>query len=258
MLKALYTSEQDIPEQFKELYSETSEGFVLTGIEDKDYKAKVDEFRQSNINLKKAQEEMNAKLEQFKGVDPEEYKKLKAQIEEGEEKKLIDDGKIEELLNQRTDRMRQEYADKIAKLESMANEAVERENGYKLKLNRITVDDAIQRAVQEVGKVRQGAMTDILHRAANTWTVEEDGKLVGKNPNGDILYGKDGKDPMSPREWATSLMTDASYLFESNSGGSARGSGITTTATGRVIDGSDKETMSRNIEAIARGEVAVR
>ncbi len=57
----------------------------------------------------------NAKLElqklqkQFEGIDPEIVKKVFAQIDQDEEAKLIAEGKVNEVIQKRTEKMREEH-----------------------------------------------------------------------------------------------------------------------------------------------------
>jgi len=46
---------------------------------------------------------------------------------------------------------------------------------------------------------------------------------VAVDANGDILFGKDGKTPLSPEEWADSLKETAPHLFPRAEGTGAGG-----------------------------------
>lgn len=254
-LKALVEKIEDVEEQFRPLYEETENGWVFVGLDDKDFKSKIDEFRTTNIEKKKELEEV---LKKFEGVDPEEYRAIKKRMEEESDNQLIEKGKIDELLNQRTERMRQEYTDKVAKLEERTKKAEEDSKLYRAKLNKITVNDAITSAVSEVGVAKRSAMADILNRAGSTWSITDKGELVAKNSAGDTLYGKDGKDPLTPKEWAMTLLAEASHLFEPNEGGQARGSNSAPVPGSRIISSQDEKAFGANLEAIAKGEIQVR
>ena len=61
-------------------------------------------------------------------------------------------------------------------------------------------------------------MGDILARGRKVWHLDETGNPVPKE-NDKILYGKDGKAPMTFDEWAIVQMEVASFLFEPSTGG---------------------------------------
>lgn len=256
-LKALIADLKEVDEKYHDLYEKTDAGYVLS-LDDGEYKKKVGEFRNNNLELKKQVEGLSAQVEKYKGVDPEKARAAEAKLRELEEKQMMDDGKIDELVNLRTDRMRQEFTGQNTALQSRAEKAENEAKALKNRLTRIAVDDGISKAVQEVAMVKKGAMADILSRSAQVWSVDDEGNLVAKTPDGNTIYGKEGKAPITPTEWSQQLMSEAPFLFEQSTGGGAQGGKKAPSGDGKTIDRSDKEAFASNLEAIAKGSVQVK
>lgn len=267
MLKAMLKSLDEIDEKYRDLYEEVGEGdekqYVL-GVDDKEYKSKIAEFRDNNIKYKKDIDELNKALKELKDggladIDPEKYKAMEKELEEIKDKKLMDEGQFEELLEKRTERLREKTSNQIKQLEENLVKANESVDLYRGKWEEIVVNDAILRSVEKVGAVKKGAMTDILSRARSLWKIngEEGGKLQAKDGDGNVLYGESGKEPLTVDEWVATLATEASHLFEGNSGGGASGSGNNSGTGTTRINPDDKAAFTANIEDIAAGKVVV-
>ncbi|MDC5278364.1 hypothetical protein OHW85_22780, partial [Acinetobacter baumannii] len=87
----------------------------------------------------------NAKLElqklqkQFEGIDPEIVKKVFAQIDQDEEAKLIAEGKVNEVIQKRTEKMREEH-EKLLKAEK---ERADKAEAYAEKFKKSVVQSQI-------------------------------------------------------------------------------------------------------------------
>ena len=69
------------------------------------------------------------------------------------------------------------------------------------------------------------AAEDIILRARGTFKLSEDGEAIATDRDGEVVYGKDGKTPLSPLEWAESLRESAPHLWPRASGTHAPGGG---------------------------------
>ncbi|MEG8137751.1 hypothetical protein DZD37_01150, partial [Acinetobacter baumannii] len=67
------------------------------------------------------------------------------------------------------------------------------------------------------------ASDDLILRAKGTFQRKDDGEAVAVDANGDVLFGKDGKTPLTPVEWAESLKETAPHLFPRAEGSGAGG-----------------------------------
>ncbi|MDD2679510.1 MAG: hypothetical protein PHO03_01730 [Candidatus Omnitrophica bacterium] len=216
MLKLVVEKIEDVEEKYRDLYKRADDGkFHLDAEADPESKKKVDEFRENNVKLMKEKEDLQKKIDSY-GADPEKVKEWQKKVQAIEDKQMIEAGKIDELVEQKVQRMRQEYENQIKALQDavdIKNQEVSKTNN---RLSEVLIDSEITKAV--AGKVRAGAMADILSRGRRVWHLDENGQPVPKE-NDKILYGKDGKQQMTFEEWAIVQMEVAPFLFEPSAGG---------------------------------------
>lgn len=269
-LQAVVKDINEVPEALRNLYAQVGDDYILE-VDDKGYKIKLGEFRDNNIELVKQNEnlktvaekagEFQELLKAFEGIDPEAAREAMKTMQGIEDKKLIDAGQIDELvtqrLEQRTSRMVQDHDSQIKSLQKTLDESVSSRDTYKTQLSSHVIDNSLQSAVLKAAPVRPGALDDVLSRGRNVWKLNDAGKPEARDPNGDLVFGKDGKDPISMDEWAQDLIISAPFLFEGNAGGGAGGGSGSRGGEGGTISGEDQDSINANIEGIATGKVKV-
>jgi hypothetical protein len=211
------------------LATKGADGQWYLELDDPHYKtitAKIDEFRSNNRDLNCRLQEAQAEVEKYKGVDPEKYRKAMEALEilqDSEYQKLIAGGKLDEVVERRVstriNTMKSDFESQIRAKDELIKAVTSKAETYKARLGAITNDQAIQIAVSKHGRVRPGAMDDVLFRGRAVWQLDNDGIPVARR-NGEPLYGKDSK-PLPMDEWAETLMNEAPHLFESRGGGGA-------------------------------------
>jgi len=72
--------------------------------------------------------------------------------------------------------------------------------------------DSIRAAAIKAGALPEAA-EDIILRARGTFKLSEDGEPIATDRDGQVIYGKDGRTPLSPHEWAESLRETATHLW---------------------------------------------
>jgi len=223
-LKAFVPEITSVEASLQSLYTKTDTGYVLD-VDQGDYKNKLDEFRNNNIQYQKDKQTALDNLEKYKDVDIDKYNSFLKTADDLENNNLIKKGDYDILLKKETDKIKTEYDGKINVLETGKQESDNKTLAYKSKLDNLAINDVINKAVVEAGVPKKGALADIISRARQVWSVNENGIHVAKE--GDtLLFGKDGKAHLTAEEWAKDLMTNkAPHLFEQNSGGGAPGSG---------------------------------
>jgi hypothetical protein len=213
-LKYKYTGKGEIPAEQQALYVERDGAFYLDaeGVTDK---AKADELRNHNIELRKQIENFTAR---FDGIDPDEVRKL---AEEKRKLELQAKGhKPEEIDKLVTERLKTLKADWDKQFAVVTGER----DSLNTRLTTIQIDQGIITAATKRG-LRPTAIPDITARARTVFKLvngvpqafEADGKTV--------RYGRDGITPMTLEEWVDAQVSDAPHLFESNAGGGAAGNG---------------------------------
>lgn len=169
-------------------------------------KGKLDEFRGNNVKLMKDMETLSAK---FDGIDVDGYKDMVKQQQAMKDKKLISEGKIDELLEERTKTMREKHNQELEKIQGL--------NGTLNKqLETLVIDNAVRDSATKAGVVDTG-IDDVLLRSQSVFSLKE-GKAVPHDREGNVIYGEGTSEPMSVNEWVKSQMEVAPHLFKSSNG----------------------------------------
>lgn len=163
-----------------------------------------------------AQRKMKDQLKQYEGIDPERARKLEQQLAENEEARLIADGKLDEVLNQRTERMREEYDRKLQD----ASQTAEQSKAFADKFRGRVMRDEIRTAASEVGLI-DSAVEDAVFRAGGLFEVNDEGNVV---PREDAGLDESGK-PLTPQAWLASMREKAPHWFPVPEGSQSHGGG---------------------------------
>lgn len=222
-LKAFVSDIEEVDEGYRNLYVEADDG---TGwyldIEDKnpyELDQKLETSKKNNRALNQRVQELQREMAKLKeghmsDEDIEELRNKAAELDQLKNQGLLEQGKVEEYLERRTEEMRKKHKKQIEEKDEQIGTLKKRTESYYQRVRRLQIESAAQTAVNNVGTPREGAMNDILNRAFNDWEVDEDGEL---NPR-EGLIDADGEDIKSMQQWAKNLLHSAPYLFESSSG----------------------------------------
>lgn len=179
----------------------------------------------------------------FGNVEPTEVEKALQLKQQLEDKKMIDAGKVDELVEQKT-AQRTENLKKD--LETRLTAAETRALAAETQLSTLLIDNAIQLAATKAG-VLPAAMEDVISRGGKIFKIQ-DGKATPMK-GGNIIYGKDGNTPLSMEEWLEELKSKSAHLFEQpEGGGTPRGAGSQkggTPPTGTVGMGVERLRAAR-------------
>ena len=182
-------------EEFNELQTKADES-----------KTKLDEFRTNNVKLMKDMDALNAK---FEGIDLDVYNDMVEKQQKLNDKKLIDEGKIDELLEEKTRAMRDVHNKEIEKSEKV-NQTLQTQ------LASLVIDNAVRDTAVKAGIV-ETAMDDILLRSKSVFSLK-DGKAVPSDATGNVIFGLGTSEPMSVEEWVKGQMEIAPHLFKPSNG----------------------------------------
>lgn len=184
-LKYKFKSKDEIPAEHAALYVEREGAFVLDaeGVTDK---ARVDEFRQSNVTLKKELEELRAK---FDGIDPEEVRKLAAEKQRLEEERQIKAGEAEKVYETRLKGMRAEWDKDVVGYKGQV-EALTRT------LTTVQIDQGVTTTATKRG-LRPTAIPDITARARSVFKLVNGAPRAFEADGATVRYGRDGVTPMT-------------------------------------------------------------
>lgn len=146
--------------------------------------------------LASKEKEYNRVVSVYKDIDPEEYRSLKAKLEEKErEAAEKDPQKMEELFQRKLDRIRSE-------LEAERNTLKEQVDALSMVNKTLAVTDKV---MSEIGGLfNQDALKWIKREVEESCDLDEDGSIVVKDDNGDVLYK--GARPMTLKEFGEHLV----------------------------------------------------
>jgi hypothetical protein len=178
-------------------------------------------------NLQKFKED----LKKFEGIDVAGLTALKEKMDKDEDLKLIAEGKVMEVVEKHTNRMREQHARDLAAKDELIKAADSRTSKYQ----QAVLDNNIRQAA--VG-LHSAAVEDALLHARNVFKLDENGHAVQMDEQGRVVLGKDGKSPFSPAEWFEQMKEQKPHWFPAQTSGS--GSGDTRQAGGSV------KTMKRS------------
>lgn len=241
-LKAVIDDINAVPPALRTFYVEQDGKFSLA-VEGLVPKGRLDEFRANNIALA---QERDALRQQFDGIDPEKARSLLARAQAEQDKKLIEAGKVDELVAQRVEAMRKDF-------EGQLTSETTKSQKLQTQLETLLIDGAIRDAAAHAG-VRATATEDVLLRGRAVFRLM-DGKAVPMQGD-DVMFGKTGE-AMSMGEWLGKLATTAPHLFEAHHGGGAAGGSAARIASGKYIEAGDRSEFLNNLADIARGNARI-
>lgn len=223
-----YASKEEVPQGLQEFAQEGEGGQWTVKVV---AEAKLDEFRQKNIQLSQQVETMGpvvARIKQLAGDDIDAFESDVAGLRDIA--KRVEDGELKT-----NDQIEQAVADRIKAVkdgyeanEKAARDRAQSAEGKVLTLQQRLDQTEIRHGVTSVvihpeSGIRPEALPDILERAYKLFKIEE-GKVVPKNGEATI-YGANGADPMTYTEWLAKLREEAPHYFKGNAGGGADGNG---------------------------------
>ncbi len=173
----------------------------------------VSGLKAKNTELLGKIKEQGDNLKRFDGIDPDTVKGMLKRFENDEEAKLIADGKIDEVINKRTERMRGDTDKQLKE----ANARVEKAEAFANKFRARVLGDEIRSAAGKAGAL-SSAQEDLILRARGIFQINDEGQAVAVDEDGDPIMGKDGRTQLSPIEWIESLKESAPHLFPAASG----------------------------------------
>jgi len=162
----------------KTFYAQSGEGYQLQ-VEGATDKAKLDEFRQTNVDLLKQQEK-------FKDVDMEKYNATMEKERLLRNKELIDKGEFDTLLAEHTNTMR---SDLEAKLANSTTELETLRNSNSQIISKYEIEGAAAKAFA-IHKINPDANDSLLAQIRSKFSVDN-GVVVAKEGDS-IISGADG------------------------------------------------------------------
>lgn len=232
-----FDSLSDVPEVYKDVAKESDGKYTVQVVHADDVK----EFRDNNVGLMKERDTMLATLGQYEqatGITLADLTEGKATLEDFSEvlsslketKQRVDDGKLveetslEEAAAARVAKVRQELQGQIDALTKDRDAHRDARTAAERAKEEFQIENILRAAAgdPEVAMI-ENAVSMILPQALRVFKLDE-GRIVAKEADGTTMYGQDGMNPMTPKEWLLKQRDVHSYLFQGSRGGGAAGS----------------------------------
>jgi len=223
-LNVTHKTLDEIPEAYRELYTEREGVFHLTGVAGIKTQADIDRLSSSLQKERDEHKETKGKLHAWDGLDLEDVRgKLDRFTEleiaaKGNKEEM--DSRLEELTEARIRSRMAPVEREAAALKKRLGEIEESYNAMVLEKTQRTITDAVRSACTSgAAKVLDTAMGDVELLARAVFEVAEDGTVLTKeNPFG-ITPG------LAPDVWLQEMQPKRPHWWPMNQGGGSKGSG---------------------------------
>lgn len=230
VLKTVHDKIDEIPEQFRELYTEKSGKWEITGIDGVKTPEDVRRVQESLTKERNDHKTTKAALTAWGELKPDEVTAKLSRIEELETavKGKIDDAKLDEMANKRAEAIVKTKLSpverELAQIRAQAKEKDEKLSAYETRERQRTVHEKVGKAFL-TSKGLPEALDDALMQAERVMEVTEDGRVVTKDGVG-VTPG------LEAAAWLAEMQPKKPHWWPGNQGGGARGSGTGTVGFG--------------------------
>ena len=150
---------------------------------------------------------------------------FRKQIESDEMAKLLAEGKTEEWLEKRTEKMRKTYEAQISKHDEVVAKERERADKAVAQMQRRELDVEVREACRKSDGFNSAAIPDVVLRAGTVFEFDTEHGLVTKDSDGAIIFGGDAKTPKGISEWLEEQRETAGHWWGKSQSAGAKGSG---------------------------------
>jgi hypothetical protein len=220
MLKALYASQDDIPENFRDLYEERGGSYHLTKIEGIKTDADVSRLQRALNEEKAARAQLKQQYDGFFGErKPEDIQSILDRVPELEAAAAgkLDDEKLNGIVETRLNTKLAPVARERDTYKTKLTEAEQRLASYEARERQRTVHDKVREAASKL-KVLDTAQEDVLLLAERVFEINDDGSVTVKD-------GVGTTPGVAPDVWLTEMQAKRPHWWPASAGGGARGGG---------------------------------
>lgn len=182
-------------------------------------------LKSKNSQLLGEHKKFKEQLSRFEGIDPDSVRAILANFADQQEAKLIAEGKIDEVMAKRAERMKAGHDKEVSKLQGDMETLKQRAAKF--------AERALSAAVRETGAqsgIHPSAYDDALLRAKSVFDVDDEGNAAAR----DGVFGKDGR-PLTLKEWFAEMRDTAPHWFLSPSGGGSHGGSAGTSGVPKSL-----------------------
>lgn len=217
---------EEVPETFRSLYVEKDGKHALDAAPRKDIGKFLDSKRQAEAEAAKLEKRARELEERFSGIDPEEARKSIEQGKALKERKLLEAGKVDELLAAREAALKAEHDKRYGAVDA-AHKATQAElETTKGALAKELRDATLLRLAGQLD-VAEGAKEDVLQYGKDVFRVQG-GALVAVDESGRVLPG------VTPESWLKDLLSKKQHWLKPSVGGGTPPKGTTGSTVSAV------------------------
>ncbi len=214
-IKAVYDTLEEIPEAFRELFTERNGKYELTGIEGVKTEADVERLSLSLQKERTEHGQTRDKLKLFGEVNPD---GLQDSLHELTELRKLaeqsDDEKVRTLAERELTRRLQPLTRERDTLKTDLTDAMGRIDSFEAEARKTNIVDNLRNAAGEVG-IRKEALPDIELRSG-IFEIADDGNVITRDGVG-VVPG------LSTKEWLSEQVKTSTHWLETSTGANARG-----------------------------------
>jgi len=184
-------------------------------------------LKDKNIELLDEKKKLQTRLDGIPTKEElSEFKKLKEQIESSVDAKLISEGKLDDVINKRTERIRSDFDAKLTEATTEMDTLKNSNTKLKDKYNDYVVEDSVRKSAIANGVIGN-ALDDVVSRASGVFSLDSDGTLVSRDSEGKLVITNDGK-TLTPDLFIMSLKQSAPHFWPQSKGSGLKGSDEST------------------------------
>lgn len=215
-----YNSESEIPDENKDAYEQRDGKWYLKvdGAVDLETHAG---FRTNNKTLFDENKSLKEQLKPFEGIDSTKVRDLLDREDQIKNEKLFKEGKVNELIEEKTGAIKKEHQRQIEAKDARIKELEDQSQKTGNRLSAVLIDNAVLQEATKRG-LEPGAEEFLLARAHDVWQLDDSGNPVAYDDkaSGKQKWGKDGG-AIKLGEWMDNLVRDHKFLFKPAQGSGA-------------------------------------
>ena len=220
-LRRIVSDLDDLSEGQRALYVKQDDGRYRLDIEEDDQDRGLRHARDNEKRKRKeVEEKLRAQSERFEGIDDVDLvRKLLEEHQKGQRKKMIDEDRVEEYVEQAT-------AQRVTKMKETYEEEKrailkERDEARGL-LTEVMVDNIWPVEAAKMGlNIEPSALPDLVHRGRERFQYDFETKQLVAHNGDEVIFGKDGENSQTPAEFLEELKNTAKHLFLPSNGSGA-------------------------------------
>lgn len=183
----------------------------------------TDGLKRKNSELLDNNKQLKDQMKNFDGLDADKVRNMMKVFAQNEEAQLIADGKFDEVMQKRTDSLKEQFNDQIKTLQNQLEISQKNESAYKTRLDQNTIRQDLTDKALKAG-VRKDAIDDVVRRGFDIFSVNEKGETEARNENGELIQNEDGL-LLNTERFVQGLQRTHPYYWGESVGGGSNGAG---------------------------------